>query len=582
MSTLASYSANFDSLSLNTKTIAFETEPIASCPKCDNVPSFNLVSPTQLSYRCDCGASGSMTLKEFFDNYKQKTKPTPNCYKHPNVKAVEFCLQCQKWMCATCLQSHNEFNAEHQRTTTDAKLPTKCKNHEKRNIVNYCINCHCHICDMCLKEHGEHQFVQLNSYLPEVILQKINKDLLRCGKKNREYYVKLKDEMVKKLNAEIKRIEDSFKENKEVNDNLMKYSNMLLNNYMMTYTIPNYHIINNLINNRNFNLKNKVNYINGDYSLQNEIDDLVEFYKNDFVIYFPTKMKWMNSLYYHTGPVLSLTVLNDGRLASCSTDSSINIYNTSDYKLKFTIRGHTDGVSYISQLEDGRLISASYDQTIKIWRLLNEAPFFECEATLHGHSNYITKVISIGNNQICSCSKDKSIKIWKAEAPSYDCLFTINGHTNDVTSVIKIKDGRLVSGSVDYTLRFWDISTGEIQEKNTLNDVYCDNNNSMLETKDGKIIVSGCDVIYIINEETNKIEKKIRGLTFIYSLLYARDGTLWCGNIKGSLFQYNLQTYKCVNKKENIHSEWIASLVTMKNDCVASCSGDKIIKIWKY
>ena len=581
MSTLASYSANFDSLSLNTKTIAFQTEPIASCPKCENVPSFNLISPTQLSYRCDCGSSGTLTLKEFFDNISKRTKPTPNCFKHQTVKAIEFCLQCQKWMCANCLQTHNEFNGEHQRTTTDANLPTKCKNHSNRNIVHYCINCKCHICDMCLKEHGDHQFVQLNSYLPEAILQKINKDLLRCGKKNREYYVKLKDEMVKKLHSEIKRIEDSFAANKEINDFLMKYSNMLLNNYMMTFSIPNYHIINNLINNRNFNLKNKVNYINGDYSLQNEIDDLVEFYKNDFVIDFPNKMKWMNSLYYHTGPVLSLFVLNDGRLASCSTDSSINIYNSSDYKLKFTIRGHTDGVSYISQTEDGRLLSASYDHTIKVWKLTEEPPFFECEGTLVGHQNYITKVISLPNKRICSSSKDKSIKIWNSDSP-YNCLFTINGHTNDVTSIVRIHDGRLVSGSVDYTLRFWDLSKDECEETNTINDIYCDNNNSMIETKDAKIIVSGCDVIYVINCITSLVEKKIRGLTFMYSLMLAKDGTLWCGNIKGSLFQYNLSTYKCINKKENIHSEWISSLVTMKNDCVASCSGDKIIKIWKY
>ena len=57
-------------------------------------------------------------------------------------------------------------------------------------------------------------------------------------------------------------------------------------------------------------------------------------------------------------PILSLIVLSDGRLASCSYTKDVKIYDiNNDYHCDITIIGHTRGVAFISQLENGKLVS---------------------------------------------------------------------------------------------------------------------------------------------------------------------------------------------------------------------------------
>ena len=355
---------------------------------------------------------------------------------------------------------------------------------------------------------------------------------------------------------------------------------------MTTKSIPNYHLIKNLLNICNFNTKEKNNsYIEGKLTLQNEIDDIKDFLHNDYILHFQSKMKWVNTLYYHNSPVLSLSVLNNDSLISCSEDSTINIYHSSNFKLKYTLKGHTKGISYIASTNKGdKIISSSLDNTIKVWQLYDEEPFFKCEHTLIGHTDYVNKVIWINDSNIMSISKDKTIKIWKGFVP-YDHISTIQAHDENIKDIILLKNGNVISCSDDKKLIMWDIVIEQeeikINNKLIIEEVYCNGNNCMKETNEGKIIVAGFETIYLINLESGIIETEIRSVGIITSVLYANDYTLWCGHTEGCLYQYNLNVLKCIGKKSKMHKGDVNSIV-MIGDNVVTCSEDNTIKVWKY
>ena len=69
----------------------------------------------------------------------------------------------------------------------------------------------------------------------------------------------------------------------------------------------------------------------------------------------------------HTHYVYSLLLLKDGRVASCSDDNTIRIYDPSnDYHCDQVIERHSESIKSICQLDDGTIVSGSLDRTIMI------------------------------------------------------------------------------------------------------------------------------------------------------------------------------------------------------------------------
>ena len=69
----------------------------------------------------------------------------------------------------------------------------------------------------------------------------------------------------------------------------------------------------------------------------------------------------------HTAYVNSLLHLRDGRVASCSMDNTIRIYEPSnDYHCDEVIKRHKNSIISICQLDDGNIVSCSSDLSIII------------------------------------------------------------------------------------------------------------------------------------------------------------------------------------------------------------------------
>ena len=154
--------------------------------------------------------------------------------------------------------------------------------------------------------------------------------------------------------------------------------------------------------------------------------------------------------------VNSLLHLKDGRVASCSEDNTIRIYDPSnDYHCDQVIERHSEdseGILSICQLDDGTIVSCSDDHSIMIGDYTIK----------NAHDHYIWKVITLPNNRIASCSVDMTIKIWKSNPPYSDIpIKVLTGHWDYVVnSLLYIKERDIViSGSYDMTLRLWNMST---------------------------------------------------------------------------------------------------------------------------
>ena len=161
-----------------------------------------------------------------------------------------------------------------------------------------------------------------------------------------------------------------------------------------------------------------------------------------------TQQQCVATLNGHTAWVRSVTPLADGRLASCSHDQTVKVWDLSKpdgQQCVATLNGHTDWVRSVTPLADGRLVSYSNDRTVKVWDL-SKPDGQQCVATLNGHTAWVRSVTPLADGRLASCSHDRTVKVWDLSKPDgQQCVATLNGHTDWVSSVTPLADGRLAS-----------------------------------------------------------------------------------------------------------------------------------------
>ena len=120
--------------------------------------------------------------------------------------------------------------------------------------------------------------------------------------------------------------------------------------------------------------------------------------------------------------------LDEQKLASCSDDSTIKIWDYLTSEVLFELRGHTNLILSLEILPSGFLASGSLDKTVKIWDLLKKCLF----KTLLGHTDGVFSVKEVQDWRLVSCALDNTIKVWNAFARDAANLLilTIGGHGN--------------------------------------------------------------------------------------------------------------------------------------------------------
>lgn len=162
----------------------------------------------------------------------------------------------------------------------------------------------------------------------------------------------------------------------------------------------------------------------------------------------------------HQSSINSIKVSPDGKtFATCSSDTTIKIFNLSSGDLITELTGHTKGISDIeySPINSNIIASCSDDLTIRLWSILKK----KCIKILKKHTYHVTtiKFISKGNILI-SGSADETVTIW--DLSSGKSLKTLAAHSDPVSSISITPDNTIiVSSSYDGLMRFFDLETGQ-------------------------------------------------------------------------------------------------------------------------
>jgi WD40 repeat protein len=165
----------------------------------------------------------------------------------------------------------------------------------------------------------------------------------------------------------------------------------------------------------------------------------------------------------HTGKVLCVCDIGDGRLASGARDATVRIWAAG--QCQRVLQGHTEMVLSVAQV-GGRLVSAAADRSVRVWALFHDQAEYgvggvdgQLEMCLTGHTDRVMAVRGLGeglDEWVASSSKDGTVRIWGLAGDCAGvCVRVLHGHTGGVWCVASLGDGRLASGGVDKTVRLW-------------------------------------------------------------------------------------------------------------------------------
>ncbi|KAH6880343.1 quinon protein alcohol dehydrogenase-like superfamily [Thelonectria olida] len=153
-----------------------------------------------------------------------------------------------------------------------------------------------------------------------------------------------------------------------------------------------------------------------------------------------------------------VTFSTDGRrLASCSSDGTVKIWDTSTGQLSATFRG-SYGLRSVTISANNQWVAAGSDNDhIQIWDIETSRQV----QILRGHKHSVRSVVfSADNRLLVSGSLDKTIKIW--DVASGDCIRSLEKHDHKVASVNISPDNQMIiSGSFHNTVEIWDVATGD-------------------------------------------------------------------------------------------------------------------------
>ena len=284
----------------------------------------------------------------------------------------------------------------------------------------------------------------------------------------------------------------------------------------------------------------------------------------------------------HDGQVYWLCVLKDGRLASCSNDKKIIIYNKNTYNPDITIESDSNNcISFITQLSSGLLVSCCDDQKIRFFEIKELE--YQLIQTLKEHQNDVYYLIELKNKNLVSCSRDCSINFYKKDNILYK-LYYKHQTKGGLNSVLQTKENEICYFDyINKTLYFYDLIKKENKASISnigINDGY---KKSIILINKNLLIVPGTNEISIIDINQYKKVKSIEvpNAGDISSACILNRNMILTGDNSKTIRQWKIEGDNLIfiSKKENALDSDKGALLNLKNGFIAS-GYNKTIKIW--
>ena len=506
--------------------------PYPICLNCNSLPLLILhcSSPPRLTINCECGYNSTILLSEY-----------------------------------------NEKISSNKRS-----LVNLCKQHRYKSFSHFCCDCKKNLCDDCLKLHSEHNLVNLNEELNVInsMAVKIFGDMAKIYNQIKQTADELNNKLVELINKVREGIEQFTKNNEDYRNFFLALlqNKEICQNYYLQQSIIKIYSENNIGN--NFNFDDKENN-----SITEKVDSFCKYINNFKIVSTKITPSTIRPRHFiTTHPINHLMLLKDGHIASCSNDSTINIYNKETVSIEHTLKGHQGSVEYIAQLPNEDIISCSSDKSIKIWSN------YKCINTIqNAHEDEITQIIIFDKERFASSSMDSTIKIWTGCSP-YKLIRTIN-YGDYANSLLKCKQKELFLSYSPYSkrLKFWNSNTYQCIE--TIHEIECYHHNSMIETDYNMVFILGKKTIYLVDLVTfivrNTLEKE-DSICF-FSGINLNCNTILCGGNNGTIYIIDPIVKKIQSKKTN-NNKAIKTLLQIGINEFISGTADNFDNLifWRY
>lgn len=260
---------------------------------------------------------------------------------------------------------------------------------------------------------------------------------------------------------------------------------------------------------------------------------------------------------------------------TCSMDYLIKTWDTKSYKVIQEFEGHLNFVNQVVTYREDQILSCSDDYTCRLWKMGARGTTGKLLFTYWINMYPMKAVCALPGQRAAVGGLDKTVRIFSLVTGC--TLFRMMGHKEvgpdknffqlegcgSIFSVLHLRQNILASGSDDSTVRLWDIDTGKCLSVKIGHQGYRED-------------VGEPGVGWTLSERFATVTKMCHlgkdGLQFA-SCSYDRTVVIW--NVAaGSQLE--------VLKKFKAHGNGIVSIGYAGKNTIATCSGDKTVKIWKW
>ena len=541
------------------------------CPNCYSIPLIKITDESTCSIECHvCKQNQSFTIRkylnqlELLNEFHQCDMPFHQG-KNYSYEGKEYCTKCQKWLCESCLQSHNKTNKSHKTN----KIYHQCLNKFSDKSEFYCFTCKYHFCKDCKSKHIKDQFTIVSSLIDSDEYEEKRSSLLDV-KNYISNLETIKTKAVNYLKKEIEKVEEAYKENKEFNINLMNLLNVIYTSYIQMK--PNYFQAMNIINNSNFKCVEYNESVSNTSSLISFLSDYTILGKRKQLSQSLSKISVKEKVKVHNNYINDMIILKDGRIATCSSDNSIKIMNMKTKRCEVKLKGHAKAVTKLIQLNNGNIVSYSADNTIKVWKIINKTKYDILRSILQ--NSQIISLVLFKNNVFITGSQDGIIKKWDENLDVYT-IVTQRSTPLDIIKSNNKDDNTIIVIWRDLGMYIYGVSPFQI--KSIIHTGYFSQPISMTEIEN-EVIICSDNMIYIYDIIHNSPDGSMRLLLEkndkILSVLPFDNNTIIVSTKTGDLFEVDIDEFKAKNHLSKVLQGGISKIVKMKeNEYVVS--GDK-------